>query len=53
MTARFWGSFCWRIYKIYCRDNQGGAGIISRELVKETLGADTNNEKRRVDIPIN
>jgi hypothetical protein len=39
-----------RIYKVYCRDNQGDAGTISRELVKETLGADTNDYAKLANI---
>ncbi|WP_333813812.1 DUF6744 family protein [Muricomes intestini] len=38
------------IYKVYCRDNQREAGIISRELVKETLGAETNKYVKLANI---
>lgn len=38
------------IYKVYCRDNQRDAGIISRELVKETLGSDTNKYAKLANI---
>ena len=38
------------IYKIYCRDNHGNGDIISRELVKETLGADTNRYSKLANI---
>ena len=39
-----------RVYKVYCRDNHGDGGIISRELVKETLGADTNRYTKLANI---
>ena len=38
------------IYKVYCRDNHGDGSIISRELVKETLGADTNRYTKLANI---
>ena len=38
------------VFKVYCRDNQSGNGIISRELVKETLDARTNNYKKLANI---
>ena len=38
------------VYKVYCRDNSGGGGIISRELVKETLGSDTNRYLKLANI---
>jgi len=38
------------VYKVYCRDNHGGGNIISRELVKETLGADTNRYTKLANI---
>ena len=39
-----------RVYKVYCRDNHGDSGIISRELVKETLGADNNRYSKLANI---
>jgi len=38
------------IYKIYFRDNQSADGVISRELVKETLDAKTNEYKKLANI---
>lgn len=38
------------IYKIYCRDNHSSADIVSRELVKETLGMDTNRYTKLANI---
>jgi hypothetical protein len=39
-----------RIYKVFCRDNHGSDNIISRELVKETLGTDTNRYTKLANI---
>ena len=40
-----------QIYRIYCRDNKREeAGRICRELIKETLGASTNNYKKLANI---
>lgn len=38
------------IYKVYCRDNKQEGGTISRELVKETLGASTNRYTKLANI---
>ena len=38
------------IFKVYCRDNASSVGVISRELVKETLGARTNDYKKLANI---
>jgi len=38
------------IYKIYCRDNEKGSDILSRELVKETLDASTNRYRKLANI---
>ena len=38
------------IYKVYCRDNKREKEIISRELVKEMLGADTNRYHKLANI---
>jgi hypothetical protein len=37
-------------FKIYCRDNKSEKGALSRELVKETLGADTNRYKKLANL---
>jgi hypothetical protein len=37
-------------FKIYCRDNKTENGLLSRELVKETLGADTNRYKKLANL---
>ena len=37
-------------YKVYFRDNQSLGGIVSRELVKETLGSRTNNYRKLDNI---
>lgn len=37
-------------FKVYCRDNQVGKNIISRELVKETVREDTNVYKKLANI---
>jgi hypothetical protein len=37
-------------FKIYCRDNKAEKGSLSRELVKETLGADTNRYKKLANL---
>lgn len=38
------------VYKVYCRDNHGDGNTISRELVKETLGSDTNRYTKLANI---
>jgi hypothetical protein len=38
------------IYKVYCRDNKSEGKVISRELVKETLGAETNRYAKLANI---
>lgn len=38
------------IFKVYCRDNQSVKGVISRELVKETLDSRTNDYKKLANI---
>ena len=38
------------IYKIYCRDNEKGSDVLSRELVKETLDASTNRYFKLANI---
>lgn len=38
------------IYRIYCRDNQHADGVLSRELVKETLDTQTNRYKKLANI---
>ena len=37
-------------YKVYCRDNQASDGVVSRELVKETLDSRTNEYKKLANI---
>jgi regulator of extracellular matrix RemA (YlzA/DUF370 family) len=44
------GVFGTEAFKVYCRDNQAENGVISRELVKETLGARTNEYKKLANI---
>ena len=39
-----------RILKIYCRDNHGEGNVLSRELVKEILGEDTNRYHKLANI---
>lgn len=39
-----------RIYQVYCRDNEHGGGILSRELVKETLNRQTNYYRKLANI---
>ena len=39
-----------KIYSIYCRDNENGGGILSRELVKETLNQHTNRYEKLANI---
>ncbi len=38
------------IYKVYCRDNEKGDDVLSRELVKETLDASTNRYAKLANI---
>jgi len=38
------------IFKVYCRDNVTDKGAVSRELVKETLNARTNDYKKLANI---
>jgi len=44
------GLFGAEIYKVYCRDNQAENGVISRELVKETLDSRTNDYKKLANL---
>lgn len=39
-----------QIFKVYCRDNNGYDGVISRELVKETVREDTNEYRKLANI---
>lgn len=39
-----------RIIEVYCRDNARAAGILSRELIKESLHQDTNQYKKLANI---
>lgn len=39
-----------QIFKVYCRDNKAPGGVISRELVKETVHEDTNEYKKLANI---
>lgn len=39
-----------QIFKVYCRDNKAPDGVISRELVKETVHEDTNEYKKLANI---
>ena len=38
------------VFKVYCRDNVSEKGVVSRELVKETLGVRTNDYKKLANI---
>lgn len=38
------------VYKVYFRDNQSAEGVLSRELVKETLYAKTNDYRKLANI---
>lgn len=39
-----------QIFKVYCRDNKAPGGVISRELVKETVLEETNDYKKLANI---
>lgn len=39
-----------QIFKVYCRDNKAPDGVISKELVKETVHEDTNDYKKLGNI---
>lgn len=39
-----------QVFKVYCRDNKAPGGVISRELVKETVHEDTNEYKKLSNI---
>ena len=39
-----------QIFKVYCRDNRAPGGVISRELVKETVREDTNGYRKLANI---
>ena len=39
-----------QIFKVYCRDNKAPGGVISRELVKETVREDTNGYRKLANI---
>ncbi len=39
-----------RIYQVYCRDNERADGMLSRELVKETVGRQTNSYEKLANI---
>lgn len=39
-----------QIFKVYCRDNKAPGGIVSRELVKETVREDTNVYQKLANI---
>lgn len=38
------------IIKVYCRDNRRKAGVYSRELVRETIGHDTNQYEKLANL---
>ena len=44
------GLYGTEVIKIYCRDNQAEKGAISRELIKETLDARSNDYKKLANI---
>ena len=39
-----------QVFKVYCRDNRAPGGVISRELIKETVHEDTNEYKKLANI---
>ena len=39
-----------RIYQVYCRDNKQDSGLLSRELVKETVGRLSNTYEKLANI---
>lgn len=39
-----------RIYQVYCRDNEPTPGILSRELVKETVNQTTNQYEKLANV---
>ena len=39
-----------KIYSVYCRDNESHAGVLSRELVKETVNQRTNQYEKLANI---
>ena len=39
-----------QVFKVYCRDNRAPGGVISRELIKETVYEDTNEYKKLANI---
>lgn len=39
-------------FKVYCRENKAAGGVISRELVKETVREDTNEYKKLANISL-
>ena len=39
-----------QIFKVYCRDNKAPGGVVSRELVKETVHEDTNGYRKLANI---
>ena len=39
-----------QIYRVYCRDNEHTARVLSRELVKETLNRETNQYEKLANI---
>ena len=39
-----------QVFKVYCRDNKAPGGVISRELIKETVHEDTNEYKKLANI---
>lgn len=41
-----------QIYKVFCRDNERQGSVISRELVKETLGATTNHYTKLANLSL-
>lgn len=43
-------SYGTQVFKVYCRDNQSSRDQISRELVKETLDAKTNQYKKLANL---
>ena len=39
-----------QVFKVYCRDNKAPGGVISRELIKETVHEDANEYKKLANI---
>ena len=41
-----------QVFKVYCRDNKAPGGVISRELIKETVHEDANEYKKLANLHV-